>query len=248
VEALDLIGYSLNPQVHAFDDLSLVETVKTQGVTVASARAFAGDLPLVVTPVTLKPRFNVSATGSEPEPGPDALPPQVDVRQMSLLGAGWTLGSIKYLAEAGAHSVTYYETTGWRGVMARADGPPLPDAFPAPPGAVYPVYHVLRWVGELAGGNVLSASSNDRLRVDALALEQEGRRRVLVANMTGAEIAVTVQGVGPRISLRRLDETTAHKAMTQPEDYQNQEAEQGQAQDGALTLALLPYAVVCLDG
>jgi hypothetical protein len=248
VEALDLIGYSLNPQVHAFDDLSLVETVKTQGVTVASARAFAGDLPLAVTPVTLRPRFNVSATGSEPEPGPDALPPQVDVRQMSLLGAGWTLGSIKYLAEAGAHSVTYYETTGWRGVMARPDGPPLPDAFPAPAGAVYPLYHVLRWVGALAGGNVLSASSNDRLRVDALALEQEGRRRVLVANMTGEEIAVTVQGVGPRISLRRLDETTAYEAMTQPEDYQNQEAEQGQAQDGALTLALLPYAVVCLDG
>ena len=31
---------------------------------------------------------------------------------MSLFGAGWTAGSLKYLAEGGAHSLTYYETTG----------------------------------------------------------------------------------------------------------------------------------------
>ena len=37
--------------------------------------------------VTLRPRFNPNATGPEPEPRPGELPSQVDVRQMSLLGA-----------------------------------------------------------------------------------------------------------------------------------------------------------------
>jgi len=247
VDVLDLIGYALNPQVHAFDNLSLVEALKTQGVTVTSARAFTGDRPLVITPVTLKPRFNPNATGPESEPGEGELPPQVDVRQMSLLGAGWTLGSLKYLAEAGVHSATYYETTGWRGVMARAEGWPLPAAFPAPAGSVYPLYHVLRWIGQFADGKVIPATANDRLRVDALALRRDDQRRILLANMTGDEISVTVQGLGPDVSLHRLDETTATEAMIQPQVFQERRGEQRATLGGALPLTLLPYAVICLD-
>ncbi len=247
VDALDLVGYSLNPQVHAFDNLSLVETLKTQGVTVASARTFLGGRPLAVTPVTFKPRFNPNATGPESEPGEGQLPPQVDVRQMSLLGAGWTLGSIKYLAEAGVHSVTYYETTGWRGVMAQAEGPPLPEAFPAPAGSVYPLYHVLRWIGEFADGKVVPAASNDRLQVDGLALQRGNQRRILLANMTSEDVTVTVQGLGPEVSLRRLDETTANEAMMQPHAFQKQRGEQRAPHNGTLILTLLPFAVVCLD-
>jgi len=248
VDALDLVAYSLSPQVHAFDNLSLVETLKTQEVTAASARTFTGDLPLAVTPVTLKPRFNPNATGAESEPGEGELPPQVDVRQMSLLGAGWTLGSLKSLAEAGVRSATYYETSGWRGVMARPEGPPRPERFPAPAGSVYPLYHVLRWVGEFADGKVLPTASNDRLRVDGLALQQGDQRRILLANMTGDDVTVTVQGLSPDVSLRRLDETTANEAMMHPQAFGNQDGEQRRTRKGTLTLALLPYAVVCIDG
>ena len=63
VEALDLLCYSINPQVHAFDNASLAETLAAQAATVASARQFAGGLPLAITPVTLRPRFNPNATG-----------------------------------------------------------------------------------------------------------------------------------------------------------------------------------------
>jgi len=37
--------------------------------------------------------------------------------QLLLFGAGWTAGSLKYLCASGAASLTYYETSGWRGVM-----------------------------------------------------------------------------------------------------------------------------------
>ena len=88
VDALDLVCYSINPQVHAFDNSSLIETLAAQAVTVESARQFVGGLPIAVTPVTLLARFNPNATGPEPEPAPGELPPQVDIRQMSLFGGG----------------------------------------------------------------------------------------------------------------------------------------------------------------
>jgi len=118
VEALDAVSFAITPQVHATDTASLVETLAAQQVTLESARQVCGLIPLAVSPVTLKPRFNPDALG--PELALGQLPACVDVRQLSLFGAGWTVGSLKYLARGRAVSMTYYETTGWRGVMENA--------------------------------------------------------------------------------------------------------------------------------
>ena len=48
--------YSFNPQVHAFDDLSVMETLEAQAATVETARTFC-DGPIHVGPITLRPRF-----------------------------------------------------------------------------------------------------------------------------------------------------------------------------------------------
>jgi hypothetical protein len=122
VRVLDFVSYSVNPQVHAFDNASLVETLETLPATVQSARQFCDDLPICISPITLKPRFNAVATGPEPEPAPGELPKPVDARQMSLFGAAWTLGAIARLAQSEAARLTFYETTGWRGVMETGDG------------------------------------------------------------------------------------------------------------------------------
>ena len=37
---MDFVNYSINPQVHAFDNLSLAETLSAQAETVKSARNF----------------------------------------------------------------------------------------------------------------------------------------------------------------------------------------------------------------
>ena len=103
---------------------------RSPGDTVTSARRFAGTSRIAVSPVTFKPRFNAVATGPEPELPPGELPPQVDPRQATLFAAGWTLGSLAALAGGGVERVTYFETTGWRGVMELDDGCPLPDAVP----------------------------------------------------------------------------------------------------------------------
>ncbi len=237
VEALDMACYSLNPQVHAFDDLSLVEDLRTQAVTVDSARRFVGNRPLAVGPITLKPRFNTH-TGENLAGDP---------RQVSLLGAGWTVGSLKYLAESGVRSVTYYETRGWRGVMAREAPQGTSNAFPCIPGAVYPLYHVLADVGAYAGGRVAPSTSGDRLRVDGLAMQKGGRRRVLLANLRPDSQRVTVRGLGDRANVRFLDETNAEEAMVDPEGFRARAGQRRETEGGALDVRLRPYGLARID-
>ena len=185
LDGLDFVSYSLNPQVHAFDNASLVENLQGQADTVRSARAFCGDVPIVVSPITLRPRFNPNATGNNAPPDPNELPFEVDTRQMSLLGAGWTLGSLKALCESGVHSITYYETTGWRGVMETASGSPLPNKFPSVPGEIFPLYYVFRDIATFAGGGwMLPTTSSDPLRIVSMALYSQPFFVVLCANLT----------------------------------------------------------------
>lgn len=246
---MDVVAWSVNPQVHAFDNSSLVETLAAQAVTATSARQFCGDRPLLVTPITLQPRFNPNATGPEPEPKAGELPPQVDARQMSLFGAGWTLGSIKQLAQSGeVNSLTYYETNGWRGVMERSSGSPLPEKFQSIPGAVFPLYHVFADVGEFAGGEVLTCKSQAELSVEALALHKEGRTRILLANFTPSPQQVTLQGIsGTTARVRLLDERNVEQAIRSPATFQQRIGSSRSLTDGKLRVELLPFALARID-
>ncbi|HEX6971924.1 MAG TPA: hypothetical protein VF234_06875, partial [Limnochordia bacterium] len=249
LDLLDQVCYSINPQVHAFDDASLVETLMAQAETVKSARRLCGEKPIAISPITLKPRFNPNATAPDPAPRPDELPPQVDARQMSLFTAAWTVGSLKYLAQSGAASLTYYETTGWRGVMETEAGSPLPGLFRSIPGGVFPVYHVLADVQEFAGGEVVPTRSDDPLALDALLLRKGGRARLLLANLSPqprrARFETADLGEAPTVKV--LDETNAERAMREPEAFCAEPPDRLTARGGTLELPLRPHAVARLD-
>ncbi len=248
LNAVDVVAYSINPQVHAFDNASLTETLAAQGTTATSARQFCGDLPLIVSPITLQPRFNPNATGPEPQPAPGELPSQVDPRQMSLYGAGWTLGSIKYLAETGeTSSITYYETTGWRGVMETTQGSPLPQKFASVPGGVFPLYYILVNVGEFAGGEVIQSTSSAPLQVESLVLHKDGQTRILLANFTAQPQQAVLHPVRGQATIRRLDETTVAVAMSNPAEFRAQTPEVVAISDGKLELTLPPFGLARID-
>jgi hypothetical protein len=249
VELVDLVCYSLNPQIHAFDNATLIENLEGQAASVESAHQFAGGLPLAVSTITLKPRFNPDATGPEPEPAPGELPSQVDPRQMSLFGAGWTLGSLKRLGESGAYSLTYYETTGWRGVMETENGSPLPAKFRALPGSVFPLYHVLADVGEFAGGSVIPSTSSTPLKVEGLVLSRHGHTRILLANLSPEPQSVRVTGanLGRSVRVRFLDETNAEQAMLSPEQFRAEMGEWAQTSQDELELRLRPFGIARID-
>jgi D-apionolactonase len=222
VGQMDLLGYAINPQVHAFDNASLVETLAAQAVTVENARRIAGGKPVAVGPVTLRQRLNPAATGPEPDPAPDQLPDRVDPRQMSLFCAGWTLGSIRRLASAGAASLTYFETTGWLGVMERDAGFTPHSAFPSVAGVLFPVYHVFAAIGELratgAPVEIVPVTTTPTLEVEALTLRAGSRELVLVANLTDDEQRIRIQGTHARgVGVRVLDELADARVFCDPE-------------------------------
>jgi hypothetical protein len=247
--AWNLVTYSINPELHAFDNASMVENLVGQASTVESARHFVGSAPIAVSPVTLRPRFNPNATGPQPAPAPGELPSQVDVRQMSLFGAGWTAGSIKYLAESGVYSVTYHETTGWRGVMETESGSPNPAKFHSLPGAVFPLYHVLADVGEFAGGEVLPSTSNTPLTIDGLVLRKGNKLRIVLVNFTGQQQNVRVSAVNPGNSLllKSLDETSVEMAMTSPESFRKEPGRELKITRPQVEIKLRPFAIARID-
>jgi hypothetical protein len=242
LDGVDAVTYSVNATVHADDDTSVMETPAAQGDTVRSARALSNGLPVLVGPVTIRPRF--WPFGSY---GSGELPFQVDPRQCSLFGAAWTLASAKHLAEAGAGAVTFFETTGWRGTVETEAGSPRPDLFPSHVGTAFPLYHVLADLAEWKEGDIVEAGSSAPLAVEALAVGGHDGLHVLLANLTASAESCTVGPLpaeGP--SIRRLDETTAAAAGERPEEFRAQR-EAVEAPAGHLTLELAPYAVVRID-
>jgi hypothetical protein len=247
VDLLDGVCYSVHPQEHAFDNASLVETCAALADTVASARAFCAGLPLAVTPITLCKRVNPYATGPAAPVPPGQLPPRVDPRQMSLFGAGWTLGSLKYLAESGVSSLTCFETVGWLGVMETEAGCPLPDLFPSEPGTVFPLFHVLADVNELARAEVLTTTASLPLRCHGLALRSAHGIRVLAANLGDAMVTVALTGLGAKARVRVLDETTFARAGHAPEAFRADPGTEQDTTDGRLDLTLRPYSYARID-
>ena len=135
--AIDGLAYTITPQVHTFDEESIAQSLEAQPETVRTATTFADGLPIVVSPVTLRPRDVVHVDHFNPAGTTQEIPFSVDPRQSSLFAAAWTVGSIAALADAGAASLTYYETVGWRGIIP--GDRPLPEPFiGAPPGRRVP--------------------------------------------------------------------------------------------------------------
>ena len=245
-EPADGIVYSINPQIHAFDELSLVENIAGQAETVKTALAYGGGRPVVVSPVTLKQRFNSVATGDQPALAPSELPPQVDPRQMSLFAAGWTVGSLKQLIESGVTAATYFETTGWRGVLQGDEPPPVPGQFPSRPGMVFPLYHVFADLAEWKDGDIVPSLSSNPLAIETLAVTSNGRLHLLVANLTHESQMVTIDALFERnVTLRRLNAETAEAATFDPERYRSQT--ETIPATGALEIALAPFEIACLD-
>ncbi len=101
---VDGLAYSVSPQVHAFDDLSIFDTLPIQALTIQQALTIKSNVAF--WSVTLHP---LHFSGE-------------DKRLHTDLGAAWWLASFIQVIRAGANSATYFALGGVWGV---ADGSPL---------------------------------------------------------------------------------------------------------------------------
>ncbi|MDX1963238.1 MAG: hypothetical protein SFX18_08800 [Pirellulales bacterium] len=161
-----MVCFSLHPQVHATDRRSICESVQSYRWLIESAR-MAGDCPVVISPLTLCPRF------FPPREAQAAITPitRPDPRQQTDFAAAWTVAALGELtAQPALHSVTMYETHGLGGIM---------DAM----GREYPVARVFAALRDCYAS--CPASSSQPLAITPLALQTNNdQRRLLLANLT----------------------------------------------------------------
>lgn len=224
---LDIVGYPISPQVHAFDDASLFETIGAQAVTVRDARHLIGSCALSVGPITLLPRFN-PYTGTPPPSDLDPEATRADPRQDTWLAAAWTLASLESVTAAGATAVALHEAVGPAGILGR--DPARTRVSGGGWASVNPTYAVLREVGTARVTSTYRSRHASDIAVLAMGIQSDGGGRILVANLTSRPRTITVQLPEPTdVRVRRL-------GAGDPRD--------ARGEDGAAPVGLAPYEVV----
>ncbi len=176
---LDFISFSVDPQEHATDDLTILENAETQEHLVKSARTIYGHSSRIhVSPVTLKKRFNPYATNPKDVIIEESL--KADARQKEIFAAVWTFASICSLARGGADNATYYQTVGDQGILSK-DGEP------------YPVYHIFKSFAACQKKAVEIIESSEPLAVQGILLDNH---IIAVANLSDEEKEVRMDNRG----------------------------------------------------
>jgi hypothetical protein len=239
-----LTCYPYNPQVHLTDPATMVENVQDVLEMVESAKAISPQ-QVIVSPITLKPWHKVPRGRDDVSSG--NLPGDVDPRQMSLFAAAWTLAHVSRVALfPHIHSATYFETTGWRGLMETPSGAALPEKFRSIPGAVFPVYHVFALMGDY--NRICPTTSTHPLQVEGLTLlDAQNRRRILVANLMPEEQSIKIKTGTCQARVLQLDASNAEEAMREPDGFREDPGETVRSAGGKVALQMKPYGIARVD-
>ncbi|WP_106829948.1 hypothetical protein [Parabacteroides pacaensis] len=101
VTCLDFICYSIQPQEHASDPLSIIENIQGQSDTVQTACSFSDGKAICISSLSFFRRFNANVEVISKNKFLPKYP-----YQNSLLEAGWFVGSFHQLITAGARLIT----------------------------------------------------------------------------------------------------------------------------------------------
>ena len=195
VPGVDQVNFSLNPQVHSFDDRTLIQNLATQEVIALNAARIAGSKGVSVGPITLRPRFNPNATQPDKDVSNTALPASVDSRQRTWFNEAWTAISIKYLAQSNSiNSATYFESVGWRGIRESKSGSKDLINFPSEPSEAFPVWKL--FVALKGFSKCRKSASSAPEVVDSLILRNSETTRLILANFSSKTQQVHFEGIG----------------------------------------------------
>ncbi|MEO8463249.1 MAG: hypothetical protein ABI555_08555 [Chloroflexota bacterium] len=200
---LDAVGFPVSPQVHAFDDESVLENIAAQPVAIRTAQALSAGLPMTIGPVTLRPRFNPYGP-SRPVYGAANDAERRDSRQVRSFTAAWTIGSLEAIAGTGVAAVLIHEVTGPAGLISTAVASDVAGALSH---TEIPVYAAVRDVTS-AGATVMHRTTTPS-GVAALALGHPGGLRLILANLK--DLPRTLDVRLPRM----LGQVTVHVAGVQ---------------------------------
>lgn len=203
-ENLDLVTFTTSGLVHAGDDRTLTETLEALPYVAKSVTAIAGGKPWNAGPSAPGMRSNPYGAAPMENPGNvrQAMS-RMDPRQRGLLGAAWYLGYFAQMARGGAASVTLGGAVGEFGIVHARTGYTQPWFDGA--GGVYPAFHVFKGLARLRGATLLRTETQPLRNVQAVAADTGEGREFWVANLTGDEQTVALEGLPGEGSLFILD-------------------------------------------
>lgn len=233
--ALDGLAFPINPQVHACDDISLMQNAAGIVDIASQARRLYSNTWLSVGPVELIGKDGPYPAGP---PHADSPPPWPDPRQGSLFGAAWAVAFLEACVRADVDALTLFDLTGDHGLVDRGS-------------AEAPRNTPFRWVMSRLP-QVRSSRSTWRVlpvdtdpRYSMLGWQTEGGSRALIANVQDRMLDLRFAlGRGP-IHVAILDETAQRSDTGYWDEGVSMESS---ALLGKLfPIVLRPYAVVCVD-
>ena len=194
VDFVDQVNFSINPQVHSFDDRTLIQNTATQRTIAENADRIAKGKKVSIGPITLRPRYNPNATQPDKDVSNTALPSSVDARQRTWFTEGWTAMSLRSLTEPGSIStLTYFETLGWRGIRELSTGSKDLINFASKSGEEFPVWRLFKHLKGFTHTRP-TASSLPEL-VDCLIVTSGQKVKVILVNFSTIEQEVKFSGV-----------------------------------------------------
>jgi hypothetical protein len=166
----DGLCFSACPQVHVDDDEGVMANAEGICWPIRTAQRFSGGKPIIVSPITLRPRNNPAAA--------HFVPPPPDPRQHERFCAAWTLASLSALLRSGAASATYFASHGPEGVQDRS--------------GTFPVYEVFAAIAEVSSFDWIPCEAERASDVAGLLLKSDARERWIVGNRRPEAIEVEV--------------------------------------------------------
>jgi D-apionolactonase len=208
----DSVCYSIHPQEHASDNLTLIENLEGQKYSIISTQKFAGRKGIYISPVNIQRRFNPNKTYFEiPHSGPE-IPLRVDSRLMSIFGACWTAISLKYLCENGPESITFHETVGECGICQGDYNTRWPEHFPAVKGMIFPVFHVFRFLMGNKDLKLIKSRSSKPLAIDCIALTDGKKAKIILVNLSVSVRSLQLECCSGLFRMRTLSASSFSEA------------------------------------
>lgn len=228
---LDFVTHGFAANIHAADDISVMETLETIPHMARTMRARFGSIPHHIGFAAIAMREAPYGAGPVPNPhGGRVAASRVDPRQRGLFGAAWVLGFAARAAQEGIAAISLAMPAGPFGIM--------PGEAEA---RAYPVQAVLRGLASMAGRPRREVTISRPGEIQAVACEGERGTELWIANLTATPVEVDLDGFAPA-GLRLLDESSWPRspAISRGFDVPVSPFSQGR-------IALRPYAVACLS-
>jgi D-apionolactonase len=182
VATIDAISCTTSPIVHAADDRSVMETHEALPSVILSMVAMAPGKTLHLGPSAIAMRHNPygAATAANPK-GERVAMAEDDPRQKGLYAAAWTVGYAATVANAGGiATLALNHLAGPSGVLGDGD-------------KVRPVFHVMAALCQSSDAELLALElTGDQLA--GLAWREDGKTRLLVANLSAEPARLAIEG------------------------------------------------------